>query len=404
VIFLVLSFGFEKAVRKAYQDKFLGKLPITDIILSKKSGKNREFNAFNLLNFFKQKPEGLSIKDYYRIKKITGSKIRGVILPLRTPVTLRAQLLGRAMRSDIVLAGVSRALIWQDIPKDFSFKIKENEYPIILPKYILNAYNTFADINSLPYLDAKNIQGLKVELAIGESSFKLISKNEDEIKKINGVIIGVSDIPFVSGLIIPLKGAQELNKKFHPDLEEIYSAIFLKAKQPQDVADLSQIFRKMGFQIESQADISQKANEAVRGVRYILNTLLAVILFFSSLAIINGFNTVVEKRKYEILIFRIFGASKLWLVCFLLLQVLILGLIYGQLGIYTAKWLMDAANLKLLSELKGIGFYIEKIFIPPDEYLHLILPGAGIFSILVTLIPAIRASSQPLNKSPEEYY
>lgn len=399
VIILTLGLGFEKSVRTAYQVRFLGKLPISELIISKRAKKKKIYENLGILGFFKTQPEGLSYKDYKRIKAIEGVKIKGVLLPLRAPVTLRASLLGRSLRSDVVLTGVSKSLIWKALPKNFTFKVKNNLYPIIIPKYILNAYNTFANVNSLPMLSPANLRGVNLRLYLGESSFKIISKPKDEIRISRGIIVGSTDLSHVNGLLIPLKSAYKLNKEFFADYKSIYSTIYARAAHPSQVDKLAGKIKRLGYQVVSQADISRKANEAVRGVRYILYSMVAVLLFFTGLSIFNGFVSIIERKKNELLMFRIFGASKIWIVFFLLIQVFILSFFYSLLGIFSANWLMKIGNQKFPEMVKKIGISLETVFIIPEKlFIPILFLSVG-FSLLVALIPAILAAIQPMSKS-----
>ncbi len=424
VVVLLMGFAFEKSIRQSYQKNFLGSLPIQRILVMPPKPAKPKLTQIPLMGGAVQKPHGLTYTDFVRIKRLKQVVIRGMIMPVHLPVTLKANFLNRGIRTDIVLLGVSRSLMWHDIVtnKKFEARMKNNTktYPILLPRFILTAYNSFAEVNGLPAFSAKKLGGVQMQLIIGKSS--LADSLFVDKKMLSAEIVGVSDLPHLYGLAIPMTLARQLNRQLPHIKRDYYSAIFLDVQDPTQVSAISKKLENWGLRTKSAADISAKANNAMYGVRLILQIFSGLILFFTAMTMVYGFNAMVATKQREWMVFRILGASKLWIIFFLLLQVVVVSFFYVQLAKGSAVWFMEMGNQYYLDFLRtmkqsgsegihssmnqgiqeSIAILGDKIFLPIPELANMMPFLAIVFALMTVLFPAIRAANISLAKSMED--
>lgn len=396
IFILTLGLGLNRSIEHYFHKRFIKNLDINDILIQTRSPRKKQLPSFGLFSLQKIKPQGLSYHDYLKIKKIKGLKITGYTTDVYSPVTLRASFLGRGLKSEVVLTGATPSLVWKNLHSSHPFKVTNNVIPLLLPRYILDAYNSFAHINNLPVFRIKELRGFKIKLHIGESSF--LPADEEKVRKFDAVIIGVSDIPNLHGLVIPSRLARKLNKEI-AQIERLYfHSIFAKAEDAAKVVSISTALKKMGYRIESATTASKQARQALQVVDYILYVILFILLFFTGLSIFHGFFAILEKKKFELLMFRVFGASKMWILFFLSLQVISIAFLYGILGVWIAHESMAKLNSYILQWFPIIKSLSSQLFIPPKELYLKIALSAPLFALIVILIPALRISTIKLSQ------
>jgi hypothetical protein len=85
----------------------------------------------------------------------------------------------------------------------------EKGIPVLVPKALIDSYNNgLAAANGLPEIVPDRLSGLKFKLSFGRSSVASYEGAFDS----SSVVSGYTDKVIITGLIIPLKAAQEKNK------------------------------------------------------------------------------------------------------------------------------------------------------------------------------------------------
>lgn len=399
VVLIVAGFSLKEAIQRGYQKNFLGELPIRHLKITPPKKKRANQVRLPFMSFVPKEPVGLTWTDYKKIRKTSGLTMKGVLMPVHMPVVLKASFLGRGLRSDVVLLGVSRSLVWRDL-SNHSFRRGNGVVPVLLPKFVMSLYNSFADINGLPRLTPKGLRGIELELTVGKSSFGQVTGVT--ARRVKAKIVGVSALSGVYGLLIPLPQARSFNR-MHPNIRrDHYSVIYAKADSSHGVAEVSDDLEQKGYRVQSAAEISRQSNRAVRGVTYLLYALLGIILFFTAFSMIHGFMAMVGQKRREYLLFRVLGASKIWIVTFLLLQVSLIAAFYGFLGRWSARWLMAYGNEAWFPKIQALGLPVDRLFIPVEMVVHWVPYAAVFFSVAVVLLPAVRAAYVSLSRSLDE--
>ncbi len=394
IFILTIGLGFHRTVRHYFSSHFLENLPIHSLVVEARQKTRKKVPGLQLFGLATPKPEGLRYQDFQFLSRLPGVQVFGYINTLFMPVSIRAEFLGKGLKSDIVLQGISDSLL----PRAMPFRHKEEFLPVLLPAYILNAYNSFARINQLPEFTTQDLLGFQLELILGKSSF--IDDSSGMILRQKATIVGVTDIPQLQGLVAPESFVRKINQEFAGLESPYYQTIFARAKRNQDIPALTSALRQRGFLVRSSSEIAEKANAAIQAVTYVLVTLTSILLFFTGLSIFHGFYAVLEKKRYELMMFRVMGASRFWIILFVSIQVVVMALIYAWIGVRAADYSMNHLNQMLAHYFPQVKTYTSQLFDPPVQEYFRIIAAAPLFAFLVTLFPAIRLAFRPLHKDP----
>lgn len=172
-----------------------------------------------------------------------------------------------------------------------------------------------------------------------------------------------------------------------------YSRIMVKVKDFNDVQDISQQIKDMGFQTHSLTDILDSMKNQYGSLQAILGGIGAVSLFVAALGITNTMIMSIYERTREIGVMKVIGAALSDIRRLFLLESGLIGLLGGIFGIglsYTSSYILNSSGMRLIDYWGSAG---------PDAKMSIIpiwLTGfALIFSSLVGLIsgfyPARRA-------------
>ncbi len=387
VTFLVLSVSLKKSLKNFLETKVFGQLQINQIKISPQS--TTTFIKFTA------KSE-ISDKQVKKIKKIKGIENVQKVIRLNYPSTVRAGMMGRYLKSDMLISGVDKSffkgtkLKWQD------FKVGEH-VPVVVPEFAMNLYNNFAAANRLPQLGEKALKIFSMELIIGKSSFV---KSSEKTDKFRAKIFGFTPVITTAGIIVPSSFIKNYcNKQKDGKRGKCYSSIMLIAdvKDRGKIPDITKKIRQMNLKVESQMDIAEKTEKAIFLLNVTLSFIMAIILILTVIAIFNSYLAIIYNRSEKLSIQRILGASKIRIVMIFITEAAIVGALYGTIGYFIGYYLlnyMSAYIAKWMPILKGLSLKLEN---------HNLLPMALSLSALVSsvsaLIPAIFASNLNLFKA-----
>ncbi len=323
VSFNILSDNFNNYIR----NNFASSIPPDEIKV--KPGETKSMFLFS--------PGGGKIIDNNTLKKlrsINGVKSVDPVLAVTIPCSATIYFWTFQYNTDLVCAGAS----YQFIQKDLKTKEMRNAWikgthdkgiPVLVPKTLIDSYNNgLAAANSLPEIVPDKLQGLKFRLSFGKSSVANLASSFDS----SSVVAGYTNAVNITGLVIPLNAAEEINKKFGQTGRYMFAIV--KAKDHKNIESIKKQIKNMGYTYETGESFS---SEIVK-LKNTVNTFIALMVsLISVLALVSTALcsiTAVWGRIDYYRIMRALGASKLFIAFTILVKFAVMGFLASVAGIY----------------------------------------------------------------------
>lgn len=182
---------------------------------------------------------------------------------------------------------------------------------------------------------------------------------------------------------------QPTTEKGKPMKEFIYSSAVLRADDMDNVNDLAQTIRNMGYTVNTNMELIEGMQKTLLMAQAVLGGIGAVALLVAAIGITNTMMMSIYERTKEIGIMKVIGCSLRNIRQLFLLEAAFIGLIGGIVGNILSLILSGVINLFVSSEsLTGVPGSIS--YIP----FWLMLASSG-FAVLVGMaagyFPAVRA-------------
>ncbi len=335
--FDIIGDNFNSYINK----NFASSIPPDTIRVSPKPGKG--------LFIFSSKAKKL---DNSAVKKISGIKgVKGVdpVLSVNVPCQGRISFFTFAYSTDLVCAGVPYSMIKKDLKTSGMRKLWLNhepsqEIPVLVPLPLIESYNSgLAGANGLPALSPEALKGFTMNLLVGHSSVTSL----DGYFSTSGRVSGTTSALSIMGLIIPLRTAKYINRRFGK--EDSYMSANIRLKDHGYTRRVKKKIEKMGFTASTGGNLSGeivKLKRTVNGFIYSMTILVSLLaLICTALCCV----TAVWGRLEYYRILRMLGASKRFIGFTIIFRFALTGFIAGicSLALLEALSPMLSESLKL---------------------------------------------------------
>ena len=384
---LIIFLGLSDGIRQATFTEIEKQSPLTQITVRPKLEKT---NLISMLrNFSDQQIDEKAIAE---IKNIDGIKAIYPEIQYSNFSSLEIDLLGMSLVTDTLVFGVPLDFIKNDLKNPEVWKHRQEPYPAIIPKKLLDLYNlTIASSKNLPTISEENLIGKELTLYPNYSTLFPIKNNHGEKVKLE--VVGFSDKVNLIGVTLPDNIITELNEKYNPEIPTQILEIFVETEDATQTATIAKEIEELGY---STAYFQKNLNDVEAKFTYLktsLGMISLIILLTAAIAIISTFLATITERTKEIGLFRALGATKIHIKKLILFEAGIIGLIGSVIGIgfgFISSIFLDKFGLEQLAKTT---FLPETLFkITPELITYTI--GFGILlAILAAYFPAQKAAN-----------
>jgi ABC-type lipoprotein release transport system permease subunit len=365
ISFNILSDNFNNYIR----NKFASAIPPDEIKV--KPGETR-----SLFLFSPAAGKVIDSKAVSQLRNINGVKSVDPILALTIPSSATIYFWSFQYNTDLICAGASYNFVEKDLKTAemraaWKSGTHEKGIPVLVPRGLIDSYNNgLAAANNLPEIVPEKLSGLKFRVSFGKSSVARLNEAFDSSSVVAGYTSGIN----ITGLIIPLTAAEEINKKFGQKGRYMFAIV--KARDHKYIEGIKKQIKNMGYSIETGESLSA---EIVR-LKTTVNTFIALMVsLITILAVVSTALcsvTAVWSRIDYYRIMRALGASKIFIAFTILVKFAAMGFLASAAGIFAVNYAKD---------------YVVQALSIPGLKLSLEINAALISTVLTggTLIPVI---------------
>ena len=144
----------------------------------------------------------------------------------------------------------------------------------------------------------------------------------DSLKSVLKKIYGKNPIP-----------GQPLNKAGKPFKEWVYSEINVYATDIKHVEELQATIRSMGFEAQSNLEMSKMMEESMKAMQMLLGGIGSISLFVATIGIVNTMMMSTYERNREIGVYKVLGCDLKDILLLFLLEASMIGFFGGIFGL-----------------------------------------------------------------------
>ncbi len=380
--FTIISENFNSYINK----NFASAIPPDEIKV--KPGESRSIFLFST-GSGKQLNAG-AIKN---ISAINGVAKVDPVMAVTVPSSATIYFFSFQYRTDLICAGASYRFVESDL-KSSEMKeawqkgTHEKGIPVLVPKALIDSYNNgLAAANGLPEIIPERLSGLKFKLSFGKSSVASYEGAFDS----SSVVSGYTDKVNVTGLVIPLKTAQEINKKYGKT--DRYMFALVKVRDHKNINHVKSQIKKMGYIIETGDSLSAEILKLKKTVNAFILIMMTLVTTLAAVTMSLCSITAVWGRIDYYRILRTLGASKIFIAFTILIKFALMGFIASAAGIYTVNILKEYAAATLT--IPGVKLNLEI----SRNYLIFIITAGTVIPVLSSLPAIIRMFAVKLDRN-----
>jgi len=295
-------------------------------------------------------------------------------------------------RTDLICAGADYKFIESSIKsremREAWIKgVHEKGVPVLVPKALIDSYNNgLAAANRLPEIVPDRLSGLSLNLSFGSSSISTLEGAYES----SSIIAGYTDKINIIGLVIPMKTAEEINKRFNKTGRNMFALV--SVKDHKDFEQVKNRIKSMGFTVETGESISSEILKLKITVNAFITAMISLVSILAAVSIALSSVTAVWGRIDYYRILRTLGASKFFIALTIIIKFSLTGFLAASLGIY----LVDIFKVHILKSVTIPG--ITLTFDIPQTTVAAIITAATIIPIVASLPTIIRMFSAKLDK------
>lgn len=274
-----------------------------------------------------------------RIAGIPGVKRIDPAMAVTVPTSATIYFFSFQYKTDLICAGTGYNFVENDL-KSKEMKqawIKgthEKGIPVLVPKALIDSYNNgLAAANALPEIVPDRLSGLKFKLSFGRSSVTGIDGAYDS----SSVVAGYTDKVNIMGLVIPLKAAEEINKKFEKTGRYMFALV--KVKDHKYFEDVKGRIKKMGYVVETGESLSSEILKLKRIVNAFITLMISLVSILAIVTTALCSVTAVWGRIDYYRIMRTLGASKFFIALTILIKFALMGFLASWGGILIIQYM-----------------------------------------------------------------
>ena len=327
-----------------------------------------------------------------RISKIPGVKKVDPVMAVTVPSSVTIKLFTFKFRTDLIFVGTNFRLIEssiksKDMREAWNKGFHEKGLPILVPKTLIDSYNNgLAVANRLPQIVPDKLSGLSFNLSIGSSSIATL----EGAYQSSAVIAGYTDKINVTGLVIPMKSADEINNKFNKTGRNMFAIV--NVKDHKDFENVKNKIKSMGLVVETGESISSEILKLKTTVNAFIAAMISLVSILAAVSIALCSVTAVWGRIDYYRIMRTLGASKFFIALTIIIKFSLTGFLAASLGIYLVEILKD--YILKYAAIPGITFTFDI----SQSTIATIITAATVIPIAASLPTIIRMFSAKLDK------
>ena len=317
----------------------------------------------------------------------------------RIGFTLRieGEMLGKTKRMYVPVCGVDRDFLKTRTKKWKSFTNRK-PVPIIAPKFTIDMLNNYFAMDNIDPIPESELIGFPLTL-----TFATGARNTDERKTYDyeAEIHSFTDVINIPGVIVPTDFLRELAQKYYAENKKSagmeYAVLFAKVKDTDKLPQTVEELKKMGLNVQSQKDVTEKTSKAMKIIDSFSLGVIAIFFLLTSVSIFNSYLTIVYIRSKKFSLKRILGYSKLRILFGFIFESACVGALYGLAGYFTGNMIIRYFSVKIPQFLPSLGSIT--LAESGTETLFLCIVISSAVSAVSALIPAIFASNINLFKA-----
>ena len=398
LILVVLFLGIMRPVKNLFTQKLEGSLPGELIKL-----KPKELSRYSSpLSLFEEKPDthfGLkksqlkSLKRWKELEKTYATQVlqRPAVSYLKHPLLSS---LGGGIKFDVLMQGVDYELVKPYLFCMKNFRPKKTGLsgaetivvPLVIPEIYVSIAQVWLSVNRFPMIQMKALNGLNIDIHIGQSIFR---RNRNSELKITGRICGFIPEGIVTTLGAPLKWVEKYHRRQNMQrASSSYDQVFVKVKNSKDTPFVKKKAKKLGLISHNQSKQYGNLFKWIKKIDYIFWTITSVLLILSGISLVNSFTLLSVEKKYEFGLYLVLGSSPFFIWVMMFIEGAIWGLIHSFASLYIAEFTFNylKENLQLIQiypELVSLDFTLSA-----NEKTGLIITSV-LFTGLSSLVPSV---------------
>ncbi len=383
---LLVFMGLHKGIKTATFEELEKQNPLTQITVRPPIKEN------GIISFItRSEKEKIEQSHIDKISKIKGVKSVYPETQFNNFASIKISFLGQTMTTDAMIFGVPKGFIENDIRNPEIWDKKEEPFPAIIPRKILDIYNiAVASPQNLPTLSENILIGKTLTLYPNYSTFFPLQNEVDKTVQLE--IVGFSDKVNLIGATLPFEVVEELNQIYTKTPETKILELFVETKEASITPLIAKEIEEMGlntFYLQKNIkDIQAKLNY----LRNSLGAISAIILITSAIAIMSTFLATISERIKELALFRALGATKFHIKKIILIEAGITGLLGSFLGVILGLSVGKMINTIGTKEMDQTILQVNTLFITNYQLIILTLLFGTIISVISAYVPAHEGS------------
>lgn len=328
-----------------------------------------------------------------RLSGISGVAKVDPVMAVTVPSSATIYFFSFQYRTDLICAGASYKFVESDLKNKemrdaWNKGTHEKGIPVLVPKALIDSYNNgLAAANGLPEIVPDRLSGLKFKLSFGRSSVASYEGAFDS----SSVVSGYTDKVNITGLIIPLKAAQEINKKFGKTDRFMFALV--KVKDHKNIEYVKSQIRKMGYVIETGESLSAEILKLKKTVNAFILIMMTLVSTLAAVTVALCSVTAVWGRIDYYRILRTLGASKFFIALTILVKFAVMGFFASVAGIYTVNLMKGYAAAAVT--IPGVKLLLEI----SSNYMIFIITAGTVIPVLSSLPAIIRMFAVKLDRN-----
>lgn len=381
ISFNILSDNFNNYIR----NNFAAAIPPDEIKV--KPGETKSLFLFS--------PGGGKIIDSRAVRgmaSINGVKSVDPILAVTIPSSATIYFWTFQYHTDLICAGASYKYVQKDLKTNemknaWISGTHEKGIPVLVPKTLIDSYNNgLAAANSLPEIVPDKLSGLKFRLSFGKSSVANLPQSFDS----SSVVAGYTDGVNITGLVIPLKTAEDINKKFGQPGRYMFAIV--KALDHRNIEGIKKQIRNMGYVVETGESLSAEIVKLKNTVNTFIALMVSLISVLAVVSVALCSVTAVWGRIDYYRIMRALGASKLFIAVTILVKFAVMGFFASLAGICLINYAKYYAAAVLTIPGMNLSFNINM------QFAMTVLTAGTLIPVISSLPAIIRMFSAKLDR------
>lgn len=392
ISFLVMYIPFRDSVKNYIETSLFGKLAINEIKIYPRSAQQN--NIFTPSSSIRGQIPAAHVRTIKGMKEIDRTYS---IIKLDYKTKVHGEMLGQSRAPFLPICGVSREFFKGKLRNWNGFRTGRT-VPVVAPKMILELMNNYFVLNGLPRMTENDLRGFPLDLRV----FIPAPDGEEKMHELKAHLFGFSDVFAFPAVLVPLDVVTRFAARHRYDTgrwKQGYHHIMMYAniKDVKKLPDVAQKLRKMGLVFESQHDVAEKTNRALKVIDDFSFVVIGILLIITVISIFNSYLNIVYTRSHKFSLKRIIGVSKVRIIMGFVVEAAFVGALYGMIGYYAGKGMLDYAAKKLpvwVPALSNIAIHSER-----SELFLMALVFSMVISSVSALIPAVFASNMNLFKA-----